>query len=88
MPKYRKKPVVIDAIQVPPVGQRDNGFMEFLACDREVNIDGDGNISIKTLEGTMQANVGDWLIKGVQGEMYPCKPDIFEATYELADAAE
>lgn len=42
---------------------------------------------IPTLEGEMIASVGDWIIKGVKGEFYPCKPDIFEATYEMADAA-
>jgi hypothetical protein len=41
-------------------------------------------INIKTLEGTMRADIGDWIIKGVKGELYPCKPDIFEATYEPA----
>lgn len=41
---------------------------------------------IKTLEGTMVANVGDWIIRGVKGEFYPCKPDIFEATYEAVNA--
>lgn len=40
---------------------------------------------IHTLEGDMKANVGDWIIEGVKGEMYPCKPDIFEATYELVN---
>ncbi len=39
---------------------------------------------IETLEGTMTANIGDWIIKGVKGELYPCKPDIFEATYDAA----
>lgn len=42
-------------------------------------------VEIKTLEGTMTANIGDWVITGVKGEQYPCKPDIFEATYEPAD---
>lgn len=42
-------------------------------------------ISIKTLEGTMRADVGDWIITGVKGEQYPCKPDIFEATYEKVE---
>ena|SRR5699024_1563629 len=46
--------------------------------------EGKAVIEIETLEGTMRADVGDWIIKGVQGEFYPCKPDIFEATYELA----
>lgn len=41
-----------------------------------------GEIDLSTLEGTMRANLGDWIIKGVKGEFYPCKPDIFEATYE------
>lgn len=44
----------------------------------------DGRIVIRTLEGDMKAELGDWIIKGVQGEFYPCKPDIFEATYEPA----
>ena len=43
----------------------------------------DKEIEIKTLEGTMKADVGDWIITGVKGEKYPCKPDIFEATYDL-----
>ena len=42
-------------------------------------------LEIQTLEGVMQASLGDWIIKGVQGEFYPCKPDIFEATYERVD---
>jgi hypothetical protein len=42
----------------------------------------EGGVSIKTLEGTMRGNVGDWIIQGVTGELYPCKPDIFAATYE------
>jgi hypothetical protein len=42
----------------------------------------EGEIYLDTLEGTMRADVGDWVIKGVKGEFYPCKPDIFEATYE------
>ena len=45
----------------------------------------DKEMDILTLEGTMHANVGDWIITGVNGEQYPCKPDIFEKTYELAN---
>ncbi len=45
----------------------------------------DGRLMIATLEGIMHANLGDWIIRGVQGEFYPCKPDIFSATYEPAD---
>lgn len=58
MPKFRKKPIVIEAYQT-------NQAME-----------------TETLEGTMRADRGDWIITGVKGEQYPCKPDIFEATYE------
>ena len=84
MAKYRKKPVLIEAVQW--LGQRSLGHIhEFVQdCDREVLIDND-QLIIPTLEGDHKANLGDWIIKGVQGELYPCKPDIFEATYEPAD---
>lgn len=94
MTKYRKKPVVIDAREfaangpdlarwcggrwhptrdeiVAPNGERAQAF------DAE-------HIDIKTLEGTMRADVGDFIICGLAGEFYPCKPDIFAATYDLA----
>lgn len=58
MAKYRKKPVVIEAVQTQE------------------------EVVIETLEGNMKANPGDWIITGVNGERYPCKPDIFEKTYE------
>lgn len=45
----------------------------------------DKEFEIKTLEGTMKADIGDWIITGVKGEQYPCKPDIFEATYDLVE---
>lgn len=83
MPKFRKKPVVIEAIQF--TGHNDDEILAFArsaAHDPEVNRP---TIAITTLEGTMTAEVGDWIIKGVQGEFYPCKPDIFEATYESVD---
>lgn len=85
MPKYRKKPVVIEAVQwtgdpscfdgTPMEGIYQPGPVRRL----------DGSIEIRTLEGTMRADVGDWIIQGVKGELYPCKPDIFEATYEPAE---
>lgn len=62
MPQFRKKPVVIEAVQIT-----------------------DAPVEIPTLEGTMTGQVGDWLITGVKGEKYPCKPDVFAATYEPAD---
>lgn len=77
--KFRKKPVVIEAV-------RYNGFnaadIMVWAKVPEITESFNGVLEIKTLEGTMTANEGDWIIKGVKGEFYPCKPDIFEATYE------
>jgi len=77
MRKFRKKPVVIEAVQFTP--------LTIEACEEFVGGDmgntPDGTV-IATLEGAMHVSVGDWIIKGVQGEFYPCKPDIFEATYE------
>ena len=76
--RYRKKPVVIDAVQYDgtfPLGFLDGD--ERVACV-------DGSLAVYTLEGVMRADVGDWIIRGVQGELYPCKPDIFDATYEPA----
>jgi hypothetical protein len=83
MPKFRKKPVVIEAFQVPPA---DEDFSEKMALFlREggdaIDIDS-GGVVIATLEGVMRGDPGDWIIKGVQGEFYPCKPDIFQQTYE------
>lgn len=82
--KYRKKPVVIEAIQFPPDGIVTREFLDFLGVSEDQAIPGESYNywSIDTLEGTMKANRGDWIIKGVRGEFYPCKPDIFEATYE------
>lgn len=77
---YRKKPVVIEAIQY----QREDNILavqEFVGESLKYNPD-DNEYYIKTLEGNMKASVGDFIIKGVQGEFYPCKPDIFEKTYE------
>lgn len=82
--KYRKKPVVIDAHRWNPA-ENPSALPDWLVRQIELNPDYDGDaLLIKTLEGTMRANAGDWIIKGVKGEIYPCKPDIFEATYELA----
>lgn len=77
--KYRKKPVVIEAMQLTHDTQHEVSAWS----DGEVlNIGRDPLLSISTLEGVRAANHGDWIIKGVQGEFYPCKPDIFAATYE------
>ena len=79
MTKYRKKPVIIDAIHFLPDTVFPTGFGL-----TNYSVNADGTISIHTLEGDMLAGYGDWIIKGVKGEFYPCKNDIFEATYEKA----
>ena len=83
MGKYRKKPVVIEAVKWE--GQDNEGkiydFFIKSSSDTEVVFD-EPLLRIKTLEGEMTAQPGDWVICGVKGELYPCKPDIFEATYE------
>jgi len=80
--KYRKKPVIIEAFQLLPktiFPDWANGNKMKVIVDRDERWI---EASIETLEGTMTASKGDWIIKGVKGELYPCKPDIFEATYE------
>lgn len=85
MAKYRKKPVVIDAWQLTKENV-DTAILEWLDLD-VVHIFNAGQLfaEIVTLEGVMQASEGDYIIKGVKGEFYPCKPDIFNATYEPAE---
>lgn len=82
--QYRKKPVVILAMCLDESNTPD----EVSAwCGAYVKKNGDlqkFSIIIPTLEGVMEASYGDYIIKGVQGEFYPCKPDIFDKTYELA----
>lgn len=81
--KYRKKPVEIEAVQFIDTPERVCEIAEFMGGDLRVNYEDKDNpyIPIETLEGTMKASVGDYIIKGVKGEFYPCKPDIFKATY-------
>jgi hypothetical protein len=89
MPKFRKKPVEIDAVQwgggssdaaVLIRWMLDNGAMAHYSTTNMEH----GRIVIVTLEGDMQATPGDWIIQGVKGEFYPCKPDVFEQSYEPA----
>lgn len=82
--KYRKKPVVIEAVRY--TSESFNEVREFVGNDFPLHRLGDFKLGINTLEGMMTANLGDWIIKGVKGEFYPCKPDIFEATYDLVKA--
>lgn len=83
--KYRKKPVIIEAIQFEDNSDRIIEIHEFMGGDTiRVNYEDKDNpyLKIETLEGIMKASVGDYIIKGVNGKFYPCKPDIFEKTYE------
>lgn len=94
MAKFRKKPVVIEAVQYPC----EHPALKRCDCDPNwPNSDGPsppaacsecGHAFIETLEGRMRVSPGDWIITGVQGEHYPCKPDIFAATYEAVETHE
>ena len=81
--KYRKKPVTIKAIRYTPY----NGTqIQAWAAEHGTHLTlRDDYLYVATLEGTMKAQLGDWIIKGINGEFYPCKPDIFDATYEEVD---
>lgn len=85
MSKYRKKPVVIDAFQwLPNASANDipDWFYQNVLRTDDVIDEDTGLVTIRTLEGDMQAQPGDYIIRGVAGEIYPCKPDIFRQTYE------
>jgi hypothetical protein len=91
--KYRKKPVVIDAFQLG-IDYIPDWFMDAVTANKVIlhgtssgfdHYD-DTNADIETLEGWHHANYGDYIILGVKGEIYPCKPDIFNMTYEEVDA--
>ena len=84
MTKFRKRSVIIDAIQF--TDETKDQVYNFVTCNKSASFDSDTNnpvFLIQTLEGIMTANLGDWIIKDVAGEYYPCKPDIFEQTYEM-----
>ncbi|OMF00278.1 hypothetical protein BK124_11515 [Paenibacillus amylolyticus] len=78
MPMFRKKPVEVEAVLFDNVGN----VYDFVGENMTQPLG--GKVGIITLEGTMWASPGDWIIKGVNGEFYPCKPDIFEKTYDPA----
>ena len=94
MSKFRKKPVVIDAFLLLPNSEERAWKFPWWLLNAVINqppvarVAADGSIFIKTLEGEMHAQIGDWIIRGVKGELYPCKPDIFEATYEPVEDAQ
>lgn len=82
MGKYRKKPVIISAIQFTGENSEEIGHFASLAA----KVTGrEKQLRIKTLEGMLKVSPGDWVIRGVQGEYYPCKPEIFEETYERVE---
>lgn len=92
MGKYRKKPVEIEAFRLG-IDYIPDWFMDKVSID-EIILHGkstgfihhnDTNCDIKTLEGWMHANYGDYIIKGIAGEIYPCKEEIFNQTYELVE---
>lgn len=76
--KYRKKPVVIEAVLFSPESGMPASNIAMWCGGKVI----EPKILIPTLEGDMTANIGDYIIKGVKGEFYPCKPDVFKATYE------
>jgi len=79
--KYRKKPIVIEAIKWD--GTNVLAWLEkFPELKSQIQIENAQEITIKTLEGNMKAYEGDYIIRGIKGKIYPCKSDIFEATYE------
>lgn len=87
MSQWRKKPIVIEAFRLGD--EWPDWWADAVSADTVQTYNRDGRLyggpdvaKIKTLEGTMTAERGDWIIKGVKGEIYPCKPDIFEMTYE------
>lgn len=84
--KYRKKPVTIEAVQWN--GYNANEIRNFVKDTLRKFEYGNRYIAIETLEGTMKADINDYIIKGVQGEFYPCKPDIFEQTYTKVEDEE
>jgi hypothetical protein len=95
--QYRKKPVVIEAFQMTEERRQNNADwpnwmhkawnkditeIGAIYCEKYPNSDGTDNLLVQSLEGVMRVSWGDYIICGVKGELYPCKPDIFEVTYE------
>lgn len=94
MQQFRKRPVVIEAMQYTELDRmwvlnwinKAKEEARFVIAQDDSTLEPQPQLWIETLEGTMKANPGDWIIRGVQGEFYPCKPDIFEATYESVES--
>lgn len=84
MAKFRKKPVVVEAIQWDGTDETFDQILGWTEDTDQTIALSCGSLWIDTLEGEMRADKNDWIIKGVKGEFYPCKPDIFAATYDPA----
>lgn len=98
MAKFRKKPIIIEAFQLTKETRESGNYWPTWAFeawnkDRQTpnsiyptkNTASNGTLSIMTLEGEHLVSFDDYIIRGIQGELYPCKPDIFEASYELVE---
>ncbi len=78
--KFRKKPLVIEAMQY--TGENEQEILKFANEKAYIEYGLDGAFfKINTLEGSMEISINDWIIEGIKGEFYPCKPDVFESTY-------
>lgn len=93
--RYRKRPVEIEAVRF--TGDNHDEIAHFVMAEERRHDDDDISgemagdnihLTIHTLEGDMRADPSDWIIRGVQGEFYPCKPEIFSATYEAVDGSD
>ncbi len=96
MAKYRKRPIIIEAVQWTGTNENYRQMLDFAGLrigpwggyegsPYILTIHEEQKLLIKTLEGPLFASLGDWVIRGIQGEFYPCKPDIFKASYELVE---
>jgi hypothetical protein len=90
MAKFRKKPVVIEAVHYDGSHAANRWIIDWTRdsatpASMDENANGQAQLSLATLEGALWISDGDWVIRGVHGEFYPCKPDIFAATYEPAE---
>jgi hypothetical protein len=81
--KFRKKPIIVEALEFDGSNKSVSKIIK-MGLD-SYNYPGDGTLRIATLEGEMTALPGDWIIRGVAGEFYPCKPNIFKETYEMVE---
>lgn len=94
MPKFRKKPIVIEAVEYAGNGnlhsryngQIPNWMWTALEAGTLHSSNGNDPLIVETLEGPLTISPNDWIIKGITGELYPCKPDIFQATYEEVES--